>query len=115
MVNVSEERLGQVIYTNITLTRGDDCTLVMPIYTVAADGTRTEYLPGVSDTFAIHVREAPVTGIGTTTSIAATSYLALTAASSQSAKSRLIQIPSADLYFRRSSRASFSKRTALAA
>lgn len=65
MVTVSEERLGQVIYTNITLTRGDDCTLVMPIYTVAADGTRTEYIPDVSDTFKIEVREAPVTGIGT--------------------------------------------------
>lgn len=65
MVTVAEERLGQVIYTNITLTRGDDCTLVMPIYTVAADGTRTEYIPDVSDTFKIEVREAPVTGIGT--------------------------------------------------
>lgn len=65
MVNVSEERLGQVIYTNITLTRGDDCTLVMPIYTVAADGTRTEYFPDPDDDFEIQVREAPVTGIGT--------------------------------------------------
>ena len=70
MVNVSEERLNNVIFTNITLTRGDDCTLVMPIYTVAADGTRTEYIPDqANDTFAIQVRKAPVTGIGTAPAI----------------------------------------------
>jgi hypothetical protein len=66
MVNVSEETMGKVTYTNISLTRGDDCVLVLPIYTVSADGTRTEYTPTQSDTFAIQVREAPITKSGTT-------------------------------------------------
>ena len=69
MVSVSEQTLGNIVYTNISLTRGDDCTLVLPIYTVAADGTRTEYTPQVSDTFAITVRVAPVETSGTTPTV----------------------------------------------
>ena len=69
MVSVTEQAMGNIVYTNISLTRGDDCTLVLPIYTVAADGTRTEYTPQVSDTFAITVRVAPVETSGTTPTV----------------------------------------------
>lgn len=69
MVSVSEQTMGNICYTNISLTRGDDCTLVMPIYTVAADGTKTEYTPTGSDTFAITVRVAPIETSGTTPTV----------------------------------------------
>ena len=69
MVSVSEQVVNNIVYTNISLTRGDDCTLVMPIYTVAADGTRTEYTPTGSDTFAITVREKPIENSGTTPAV----------------------------------------------
>lgn len=69
MVSVTEQAMGNIVYTNISLTRGDDCTLVLPIYTVAADGTRTEYTPQNSDTFAITVRVAPVETSGTTPTV----------------------------------------------
>ena len=69
MVSVTESMVGNIPYTNISLTRGDDCTLVLPIYTVAADGTRTEYTPDVSDTFAVTVRVAPVENSGTTPTV----------------------------------------------
>ena len=69
MVSVSERTMGNICYTDISLTRGDDCTLVMPIYTVAADGTKTEYTPTGSDTFAITVRVAPIENSGTTPAV----------------------------------------------
>ena len=66
MVSIKEVVLNNIKYTDIFLTRGDDCTLVLPIYSVAADGTRTEYTPSGSDTFAITVRVAPIENSGTT-------------------------------------------------
>ena len=66
MVHVNEYTMGGVKYTDITLTRGDDCVLVLPIYSVAADGTRTAYTPSGSDTFSVAVRKKAITNSGTT-------------------------------------------------
>ena len=69
MVNVREYTQGGINYTDITLTRGDDATLVLPVYSVAADGTRTAYSVTGSDTVAVQVRATPVTNSGTTPAV----------------------------------------------
>lgn len=69
MIFVSEEKIAGVKYTNITLTRGDDATLVLPIFSVAADGTRTPYTPLPGDTFKLQVRSEPITRSGQTPTV----------------------------------------------
>lgn len=62
MIAVNEERTADgLVYTNISLTRGNDATLVMPIYVTAADGSKTEYAIQPSDTFKLEVRTEPIT------------------------------------------------------
>lgn len=69
MVNLREYLLGGVRFTDISLTRGDDIVLEMPLFKVNPDGSRTEYTPVNTDTFLVQVRKAPVTGAGTAPSI----------------------------------------------
>lgn len=62
MVYVYEEKRDGMPYANITLTRGDDCTLVLPIYTVDSDGNSTPYTPAAGDTFQLQVRSGYIDG-----------------------------------------------------
>ncbi len=59
MLSITEERIGKIKYTNIAITRGDDATLILPIF-VDNNGVKTEYTPTGSDTFALQVRKGEV-------------------------------------------------------
>ena len=69
MINITEYTQGGIPYTDITLTRGDSANLVLPVYSVAADGTKTAYSVTGSDTVAVCVRATPVTKSGTTPAV----------------------------------------------
>ena len=66
MINIAEYTRNGLPYTDITLTRGDSATLVLPIFEVASDGSRTPYAVTNSDTVEVQVRKVPVTGGGLT-------------------------------------------------
>lgn len=66
MINIAEYMRNGLPCTDITLTRGDSATLVLPIYEVAADGSRTPYTVTNSDTVEVQVRATPVTSSGIT-------------------------------------------------
>lgn len=76
MLALTEERIGKIKYSNIAITRGDGTTLVLPIY-LNQNGTRTAYTPQVGDTFALQVREAPVTKSNPTPALIFTGTLAV--------------------------------------
>lgn len=61
MINVTEYISGGLPRTDITLTRGDNANLVMPVYKVDADGSRAPYSVTGADTVAVQVRKSPVT------------------------------------------------------
>lgn len=69
MLNVKEYIQNGITYTDIYLTRGDAAELVLPIYQVASDGTKTPYTPSGSDTFAVQVRKQPIVGTNTTPAV----------------------------------------------
>ena len=60
MIAVKEYIQNDIKYTDITLTRGDDAELVLPVIQINADGTETAYTPDASDSFAVQVRKGPV-------------------------------------------------------
>lgn len=69
MINIKEYTQNGLPYTDIYLTRGDDATLVLPIISVAADGTKTAYTMDPSDVVAVQVRATPITASSPTPAI----------------------------------------------
>lgn len=59
MLNIIEERIKRLKKTNIEITRGDDATLVLPIF-IETNGVSTPYTIQPGDTFALEVRNTPV-------------------------------------------------------
>lgn len=60
MINVKQYIRNDLMCTDITLTRGDDAVLVLPIVSVAADGTKSAYTLDPSDVVEVQVRANPV-------------------------------------------------------
>lgn len=60
MVNVTQREMGGITYTDITLTIGNACTIILPVYSVANDGTKSDYSPSGSDEIEITVRRSPI-------------------------------------------------------
>lgn len=61
MVSIKTNGFSDFISTDITLTRGDDVTLALGIYTVDQNGVKTPYVPDVSDVIKVEVRKSPIT------------------------------------------------------
>ena len=59
MLNIIEERIKRLKKTNIEITRGDDATLVLPIF-IETNGVSAPYTIQPGDTFALEVRNNPV-------------------------------------------------------
>jgi len=69
MLIIQEERKEKVVFTNITITRGDAATLSLPIYEYDANGNKQAHSIASGESYAIQVREAPITGSGTAPAI----------------------------------------------
>jgi len=69
MIEVREYSEGGLPKTDITLTRGDSANLVLPIFQINSDGTKTAYTVTGSDTVEVMVRATPVTKSGTTPAV----------------------------------------------
>lgn len=60
MLSIIKEKVGQMTWNNIIITRGDGITLTLPIL-LNTNGTVTEYTPDGTDVFALQVRKGQVT------------------------------------------------------
>ena len=65
MIDIKQYKQNGILCSDITLTRGDDATLTMPIYMVDTTGSRTHYAVDANDVVSVQVRQQPITGTGT--------------------------------------------------
>ena len=78
MFYVQEEKKDKYVFSNITITRGDAVDLKLPVFEYDANGQKTAHTIAAGESYAIQVREAPVTGTGTAPAIKITGTVTAT-------------------------------------